>query len=208
MEEYLLPLKLASGEFIEKKSRFIGTVAPVKSEQEALDFLRLIRSEYRDASHNVYAYHIRKDALCRHSDDGEPSGTGGMPLLEVFTQRKVFDFCCVATRYFGGVLLGAGGLTRAYARCGVEALAVSGLAAMRAFSLGRFICDYARYDILRRVLEDSTAEIGEVLFTDRVEVNFCIAASGWTPLCEKLTALSSGSVRPERLGESMRPVAV
>ena len=116
--------KPAEAELIEKKSRFICHIRPVSTEKEALDFLNDIRASYRDATHNVYAYIIRENNIMRYSDDGEPSGTSGVPTLEVLRKEGLTDVAVVTTRYFGGTLLGAGGLVRAYgkaAKLGVDA---------------------------------------------------------------------------------------
>ena len=106
----------SSDEFTEKRSRFIGYVKPVKTEAEATEFINSIRSKHWDARHNVYAYSLREGNIKRYSDDGEPSGTAGMPVLDVITKNEVYDVCVVVTRYFGGVLLGTGGLVRAYSQ--------------------------------------------------------------------------------------------
>ena len=104
----------AEDEFIEKKSRFIGYIAPVTTEQEAAAFIESVRTRHREARHNCYAYRLRQNNLARFSDDGEPSGTAGRPILEVLQREDLTDICVVVTRYFGGILLGAGGLVRAY----------------------------------------------------------------------------------------------
>ena len=115
-KDYKTVQKSSNDEFVEKRSRFIGYCTPVKSEQEAVDFINAKRSEHWNATHNVYAYSLREGNIKRYSDDGEPSGTAGMPVLEVITNNDVFDVCIVVTRYFGGVLLGTGGLVRAYSK--------------------------------------------------------------------------------------------
>ena len=113
--DYKTLRQAASDEFIVQKSRFIGYAAPCESEEAALAFLRSIRERHKDASHNCYAYIIGENAgIMRYNDDGEPGGTAGMPIIEVMKQRGVVNCCVVVTRYFGGVLLGAGGLVRAY----------------------------------------------------------------------------------------------
>jgi len=110
--------KFGQGEIIINKSRFIGSAAPVNNEEEAIEFIGIIKKEFRDASHNVYAYSIGENAnLQRFTDDGEPSGTAGMPVLNVINQENLRNVAVVVTRYFGGVLLGAGGLVRAYTKC-------------------------------------------------------------------------------------------
>lgn len=112
-----------SESFIIKKSRFIGYGSPARTEEEALDFLAQIRQKHKDASHNCWAYVIGRNAgIMRYSDDGEPGGTAGLPIMEVIRAREVVDCCVVVTRYFGGVLLGAGGLVRAYAQGAKTAL--------------------------------------------------------------------------------------
>ena len=115
MAEYKTVRKNAQDQFVEKRSRFIGYACPVQTEQEALDFITSKKSEHWDASHNVYAY-ILRDGTMRFSDDGEPQGTAGMPVLDVLRKSGVTDVVTVATRYFGGILLGGGGLVRAYCR--------------------------------------------------------------------------------------------
>lgn len=113
----------AAAELIEKKSRFIASVCPVETEAQALEFLERIRSENRNASHNVYAYIISKNNVCRYSDDGEPSGTAGIPALDVLKKENLTNVALVITRYFGGILLGGGGLVRAYgasAKLGID----------------------------------------------------------------------------------------
>ena len=119
--------RAAEAELIEKKSRFICHIRPVKTEKEALDFLNSIRASYRDATHNVYAYIIKENNIMRYSDDGEPSGTSGVPTLEVLRKEGLTNVAVVTTRYFGGTLLGAGGLVRAYgkaAKLGVDAAGI------------------------------------------------------------------------------------
>ena len=207
---YRLPAKPAQAEFTERKSRFIGHITPVSTEQQALDFLREVRARYKDASHNVYAYHVRDGGLCRHSDDGEPSGTAGLPLLEVFTKQGVCDFCCVATRYFGGIMLGAGGLVRAYARCGAAALEASGLAEMRLYAQGSLVCSYAQYEPLRRLLEDAGAAVTDAEFTEAVTVRFSVPGGDWDALCAAVSAHSAGTAACRRGADAMvaKPIRI
>ena len=123
-KEYRTIKKAASAEFIERRSRFIATVRPVSTEEQALELIEQMRSRYHDATHNVYAYIISENNICRYSDDGEPSGTAGIPVLDVLRKEGLTDVAIVVTRYFGGILLGGGGLVRAYgasAKVGVDA---------------------------------------------------------------------------------------
>ncbi len=124
LKEYKTIKKAAQAEFIERRSRFIATVKPVRTEGESLSLIEQTKSRYHDASHNVYAYIISDNNICRYSDDGEPSGTAGIPVLDVLRKEGLTDVAIVVTRYFGGILLGGGGLVRAYgasAKCGVDA---------------------------------------------------------------------------------------
>ena len=120
----------AEDEFIEKKSRFIGYIAPVTTEQEAAAFIESVRARHREARHNCYAYRLRQNNLARFSDDGEPSGTAGRPILEVLQREDLTDVCVVVTRYFGGILLGTGGLARAYTQGCKIAVAAAGVLCM------------------------------------------------------------------------------
>ena len=113
MQEYTTILDRAEDEFVERKSRFIGAIAPVETEEEALDFIAQIKHQHRDATHNTYAY-VLKNGVKRYSDDGEPQGTAGVPMLDCLEKEGLVDVAVVVTRYFGGILLGAGGLVRAY----------------------------------------------------------------------------------------------
>ena len=200
---YKLPLKEAQAEFVEKKSRFIANISPVASNQEALDFLRSIREKHPQASHNVYAYRIYSGGACRHSDDGEPSGTAGMPLLDVFLKQDIYDFCCVATRYYGGINLGAGGLIRAYANCGVLALETCGVGIMREVSLCRCNMLYPLFEPVKRLLLDYGADITAEDFGADVTLQFSICSEEFPVLQNRLVEKTAGKVGAEVLGICM-----
>jgi len=195
MEQYKLPLRAARSEFTEKKSRFISNISPVSSEEEARAFLDSIRGAHRDANHNVYAYRIKENNICRYSDDGEPSGTAGMPLLDAFLKRDIHDFCCVATRYFGGILLGAGGLVRAYSRCGAAALEASGVGVMRELTLCSATMPYSLYEVVKRLLSACGADISNEDFGADVTLRFSLPSECLPELQKKITELTAGSVR-------------
>ena len=203
IKPYKLPFRAARAEFTERKSRFISHITPVFSEEEALSFLRGIRSGHREASHNVYAYRLREGGICRHSDDGEPSGTAGMPLLDVFLRRDIYDFCCVATRYFGGVMLGAGGLVRAYARCGSAALEASGEGVMRELTLCAAAMPYSLYEVVKKLLTAGGAEITAVEFGADAVLRFSVVSEELPALQSRLTDLTAGTVFINTEGERM-----
>jgi len=133
-ESYKTIEKLGEAVFVDRKSKFIAHTKPVTSEQEALDFLQEMRSKYSDANHNVYAYIIDENNIFRYSDDGEPNGTSGMPVLDSMRNQGIVDAITVVTRYFGGTLLGTGGLVHAYTTSACEAINAAGI-------ITRVLCD-------------------------------------------------------------------
>ena len=193
-QSYKLPLEAASAEFAEKKSRFIASISPVSSEDEALSFLRAVRGKYKDANHNVYAYRVRDNNITRYNDDGEPGGTAGMPLLDVFIKQDIYDFCCVATRYFGGIQLGAGGLVRAYSRCGVLAIEKSGVGIMRELAVCSVAMPYALYESVKRVLVEKGVRMDGEDFGAEVVLKFALPSEAVAQLRSKVTELTSGTV--------------
>ena len=138
-----------SVEMEERKSVFIGHAAPVSSEEEARAFIDAKRREFHDATHNVYAYLLNGGAVARYSDDGEPQGTAGVPVLNVVKQSGATDLCVVVTRYFGGILLGAGGLVRAYGASARQAVEAAGLAVFEPWSVLRVRLSYSDYQKLQ-----------------------------------------------------------
>ena len=207
-QPYKLPLCVAQAEFTEKKSRFIGYISPIATESEALSFLRSIREKHREATHNVYAYRLHSGGICRHSDDGEPSGTAGMPLLNVFIKQDIYDFCCVATRYFGGVLLGAGGLVRAYARCGSVALEASGIGTMREIALCSIKLPYAAYEPLKQLIIARGGQTTGEDFGEEVELTISIPKEKLPPLQDAIRELTAGGLVLQIERTQMSPIAL
>ena len=186
----------ASDEFVEKKSRFIGFIAPVTTEEEAVAFINSIREKHREATHNVYAYVLRDRQLQRFSDDGEPQGTAGRPVLEVLLREQLVDVAVVVTRYFGGVLLGAGGLVRAYtqgAKCAVDAAEVLHMCPAVELELN---VDYSFYGKLTYLLPSYGAVVRDTRFGQEVAVTLLLRQERLPRLEKKLRELSSGTVAP------------
>lgn len=192
MKEYKTVEKEASDFFIEKKSKFIGYAKPVKTQEDALEYISKIKSKHWDATHNVYAYVLRENNIQRYSDDGEPSGTAGVPVLDVMLKESLVDVCVVATRYFGGTLLGAGGLVRAYSHTSKIALDAAGIITMAQCSVMSAEVDYSFYDRLNILLSDFSAVILNTSFSDKVCVEFSVKENIVDLLNAKLIDVSNG----------------
>lgn len=192
MQEYKTVEKEASDFFIEKKSKFIGYAKPVKTQEEAVDFISEIKSKHWDATHNVYAYVLRENNIQRYSDDGEPSGTAGVPVLDVMLKESLVDVCVVATRYFGGTLLGAGGLVRAYSHTSKIALEAAEIITMAQCSVMSAEVDYSFYDRFNILLSDFSAVILNTSFSDKVCVEFSVKENTVDSLNSKLIDVSNG----------------
>lgn len=168
MESYRTIAAKAEARLVEKKSEFIGWACPVQTEEQAIGFLQEIRTLHRTASHNVYAYILREDSRKRYSDDGEPAKTAGLPVLSVLEHADITDCIIVVTRYFGGTLLGTGGLVRAYTAAAKAALEAAEIATVRLCTKLELTVPYPLYETAQRLLEASGAVTGEPQFTDRV----------------------------------------
>ena len=201
-KDYKTVAREASDEFVEKRSRFIGYVKPVKTEEEAVAFINQKRSEHWDARHNVYAYSLREGNIKRYSDDGEPSGTAGMPVLDVIVKNEIYDVCVVVTRYFGGVLLGTGGLVRAYSQGSKIALESGGIVLMQSCSLCEVSCSYNRYGKVSSLVMENGATIDDTIYESDVKIKFHIPPEQLSQLIKKLADATSGEVQAESDGES------
>ncbi len=188
-------------EFIEQRSRFIGYVKPVESEEQALGFINEKRQKHWDATHNVYAYVLRDGKIQRYSDDGEPHGTAGVPVLDVILKSGVTDVVVVVTRYFGGILLGAGGLVRAYTKGAKIALAAGNIIDMELCYSARLKCDYGQYGKISGLIPQNGGVIDNTDFTDCVEIEYHINEAGLNSFRKQLADSTCGSVETEVTGE-------
>ena len=195
MESYITVERNATAEFTEKRSRFIANVFPVQKESDALEIIAKLKKEYWDAKHNVYAYIIKEGNICRYTDDGEPSGTAGVPVLDVIKKQGIVDCLIVVTRYFGGVLLGTGGLVRAYSTATIKGLHEAHVITMTPCSLCEIECDYGDYDTLIRRLNESGGDIKDSEFTEKVIVKFAMEESMVGDFTLKLTESFSGRLK-------------
>ncbi len=198
---YLTAAKSAEDFFIEKKSKFIGSLCPVKTEEESIAFIQSIKAQHPQARHHVYAYILRKDNTMRYSDAGEPSGTGGQPMLGVLRREELTDVCVVATRYFGGILLGAGGLTRAYAKAAKIAVEAAGILEMRMCKILTVRCPYPVYDKLCAALTVRGGDISQPQFGVDVSFTLSCAPDMVVPLQACVQEISAGVAVCEESGE-------
>ncbi len=200
MKPYKVPAGPSEAELVEKKSRFIGRIFPVETPEQAQEILQKVKKQHWDASHNVYAY-VLENGVMRMSDDGEPQGTAGMPTLEVLKKEEVKNVLCVTTRYFGGTLLGAGGLTRAYGKACKQALDAAGIAVMQPFDCYSIDCPYGLLETVRRQYEGFGAEEEEAEYGPSVLLSICLPAERSADFCAHLTDKTNGAVRPEYQGQ-------
>lgn len=214
MESYFTPRSgvEATGEFTDRKSRFIAQLVHIESEEEANEFIAAVRARHYDARHNVPAW-VCADGRERQSDDGEPSRTSGMPTLEVLRGEGLKDVCCVTTRYFGGTLLGPGGLVRAYTAAAQAAVAAAREAGMivemTSVTPVDVSLDYAQYEQVLHIAEGSGAAVASTDFTDRVVLHLIFRTGEESPFCTKMRELMAGreeiSVAPAHFAEFTRP---
>lgn len=207
-KDYKTVLENASDEFVEKRSRFIGYCKPVKTEQEAIDFINEKRSEHWNATHNVYAYSLREGNIKRYSDDGEPSGTAGMPVLDVIVKNEIFDVVVVVTRYFGGVLLGTGGLVRAYSHGSKIAVEAAKPVIMQNCLMCEARCAYNQYGKVSSMIIGVGAAVDDTVYESDVLVKFHIKPDLLGTLNKKLADATSGEVTVEQKDEQYFAVQI
>ena len=201
--EYRIPAGYGTGEFVEKKSRFIGELWPVRSQEEAREKIDQVKKHYHDARHSCWCFLLR-DGTLRYSDDGEPQGTAGQPMLEVFQREGVTDLVCVVTRYFGGILLGTGGLARAYTRGAKEALTQAGLLVERPWDRLQIACPYRLFEQVRREMELAGGCLEDQDFGAEITLTALLPVTETQGYLARLGELSAGCLRWEDMGRVLR----
>ena len=207
MTEYYIPAGPGEASFVEKRSEFLGHVRMVETEEDAKAFVAQVKKEHYDARHNCWCYAI-KDGPVRYSDDGEPQGTAGQPMLEVFQRQNVTNFVCVVTRYFGGVLLGAGGLLRAYTKSAKDALDAAGIAVVRRWVEVRLPCSYSLLERLKKETEAMDGIVTDVEYGAGVTILALLPEENAPAYSARIFDVTSGTVTPEVTGETFRPVRI
>lgn len=201
MPEYKTVSHAAEDEFVVNRSRFIGNIKPVATEDDAIDFINEIKQKYWDATHNVYAYVLREGNIKRYSDDGEPHSTAGIPSLDVIVKEGLTDCVVVITRYFGGVLLGTGGLVRAYSQGAKVAINAGGIVIMRQCAICTVECEYTQYGKLEALIRSSADSLDNTVFSDKVIVEFSVNLENLSRFEKELTEAFYGSLNLNISGE-------
>lgn len=191
----------ASSSFTEKRSEFIGHICPAETNDEAVAFINSIKEQNRKAKHNVYAYILQNDNITRYSDDGEPQGTAGIPVLDVLKKNGLTDVCCVVTRYFGGILLGGGGLVRAYSHC--TSLTVEAAKILRMYSCSSLevTVPYDLYGKVAYIIPDFSVKMTDTQYSDDVTMTLSVKSEIEKSFCKKLEDLTFGKAKVRKLAE-------
>lgn len=199
MKPYKSVKQCSEAEYTVNRSRFIGRCFPVDSEEAALCLLGDIRKKHWDATHNCFAYRIGENAAARFSDDGEPGGTAGKPIMDVLTGRGLTNVLCVVTRYFGGILLGAGGLVRAYSKSAADAVTKAGVVSYLPGTILDIPMDYSRYGALEGFIR-ANAEVRNVAFAQNVVVTVAVEDTSLLKFMKEVTERSDGRCTPVTIG--------
>ena len=207
MSEYFVPAGSGEAEFVEKRSSFLGHVRFAETEDTAREFINEMKKKHYDARHNCWCYIIRGGAV-RYSDDGEPQGTAGLPMLEVFRREGVENVVCVVTRYFGGVLLGTGGLLRAYTKSAKDALDAAGIAAVRRWVKLETACPYSLLERMKTECMALDGAVSDVKYGADVRMSFLLPEAKAEEFQARVTELSAGQSSAKAVGEELMPVRV
>lgn len=206
MTEYYIPTRHSETEMVEKRSRFISQVWQVNSEGEARDRIRETRKKYYDARPHCWCYRIREEGIERYSDDGEPQGTAGQPMLNVFQKEKVTNVVCVVSRYYGGVPLGAGGLVRAYTQAAKNALDGAGISVVRRWVSMEVPCTYAQFESMRREVSTFDGLVENVDYGADVLISVLLPEARAQDFAAHVLDISAGTVEVLESGEQFKAV--
>ena len=206
MTEYYIPTGHSQTELVEKRSRFIGQVWQVTSEEEARARIEETKKQHYDARHNCWCFRVREGGAERYSDDGEPQGTAGQPMLNVFQREDVTDVACVVTRYFGGVLLGAGGLVRAYTQSAKDALDAAGISVVRRWVAMEVPCTYAQFESMRREVTSFDGVVERVDYGADVLLSALLPEEKAQTFAARVLDVTAGAVEVLEAGEQLKDV--
>lgn len=207
MSEYFIPAGAGEAEFVEKRSSFLGHVRYVETEDEAKAFVAEMKKKFYDARHNCWCY-ITKDGAVRYSDDGEPQGTAGIPMLEVLKREGVTNVVCVVTRYFGGVLLGTGGLLRAYTKSAKDALDAAGICVVRRWVKAEIACSYAMLERLKTECTAIGGVVADIEYSADVCLKLLLPEDKADAFSQRTADVTAGASELEITGEEFKPVRI
>ena len=205
MTEYYIPTRRSEATFVEKRSEFIGRVWRVESEEEARACIEATRKKDYAANHHCWCY-IIKDGPVRYSDDGEPQGTAGQPMLNVFQREGIVNVCCVVTRYFGGILLGAGGLVRAYTQSAKDALDAAGVSVVRRWIAMEVPCTYNQFETMRREVSAFDGVVENIDYGADVVLSVLLPEERARAFADRVVDVTAGTVEPLEAGEQFKDV--
>ena len=203
-DKIYVPYQEVESEFVEKRSRFIGHIWPVDSEDQAQELIRRVKKQHYDARHNCWCY-LLGSTVVRYSDDGEPQGTAGQPMLAVLQRENVTNAVCVVTRYFGGILLGAGGLTRAYSKSAHDALAAAGVCRLGLWTLWTVPCTYPLLERVKLEIAACGGVIRDTAYAADIRITAAFPEGGAERFAPRLTELSAGGLALEEAGQELLP---
>ena len=207
MSEYFIPAGAGEAEFVEKRSSFLGHVRYVETEDETKAFVAEMKKKFYDARHNCWCY-IIKDGAVRYSDDGEPQGTAGIPMLEVLKREGVTNVVCVVTRYFGGVLLGTGGLLRAYTKSAKDALDAAGICVVRRWVKAEIACSYAMLERLKTECTAIGGVVADIEYSADVCLKLLLPEDKADAFSQRTADVTAGASELEITGEEFKPVRI
>ena len=207
MSEYFIPAGAGEAEFVEKRSSFLGHVRYVETEDEAKAFVTEMKKKFYDARHNCWCY-IIKDGAVRYSDDGEPQGTAGIPMLEVLKREGVTNVVCVVTRYFGGVLLGTGGLLRAYTKSAKDALNAAGICVVRRWVKAEIACSYAMLERLKTECTAIGGVVADIEYSADVCLKLLLPEDKADAFSQRTADVTAGASELEITGEEFKPLRI
>ena len=206
-DKIYVPYQEAESEFVEKRSRFIGHVWPVDSEDQAQELIRRVKKQHYDARHNCWCYLLR-GGVERYSDDGEPQGTAGIPMLEVLKREGVTNVVCVVTRYFGGVLLGTGGLLRAYTKSAKDALDAAGICVVRRWVKAEIMCSYSLLERLKTECAAAGGIVADIEYSADVCLKLLLPEDKVEAFSQRTADVTAGSSELKIAGEEFKPVKI
>lgn len=203
MESYITIKKASRFEYEDRKSVFIGQAMPVSTEEEALSFLASVKKQYPDARHHVYAYVLRENSIMRFSDDREPQGTAGMPVLDIIRKNGCTDTVIVVTRYFGGTLLGTGGLVRAYTAAAAGALEAAQIVRYEPYVELELVVSYSDYNKVASILTEAEFYQDDIDFSNDVTVVGAMPKEKFDDFQRKITEITAGRAKIKLIGEKI-----